>query len=346
MALLLDDLLDISRITRGTLELRTEVTELSAVVDAAVETARPVIDAKRHSLAIEVPPGPVRFSADPLRLAQVLSNLLTNAAKYTDPEGAITLRASATDDAVTIGVTDTGIGIPADALANVFAMFSQVKSSQDRSEGGLGIGLALARGLVDLHGGSIEARSAGLGQGSEFVVRLPRGRARAERGEVPSTEAAPPAARRRVLIADDNRDAAASLAMLLRMEGHDVTVVHDGVQALEAFKSVRPEVALLDIGMPKLNGYDVARRIREDPPAPRSRSSPSPAGGRTATKPARSPSASTTTSPSPSSPSGFARYCARSGSAANAGRRESAVRSVAALRPRTFACERFPRERC
>jgi CheY-like chemotaxis protein len=264
MALLLDDLLDISRITRGTLELRTELTELSAVIDAAVETARPVIDAKRHTLALDVPPTPVHFSADPLRLAQVLSNLLTNAAKYTDPEGVIRLHATAADDEIAIAVTDTGIGIPGEALPNVFAMFSQVKSSQDRSEGGLGIGLALARGLVDLHGGTIEARSAGLGHGSEFTVRLPRRDVGTERRGAPSPTASAPTARRRVLIADDNRDAADSLAMLLKMEGHDVTVVHDGAEALAAFMSLRPEVALLDIGMPKINGYDVARKIRED----------------------------------------------------------------------------------
>jgi PAS domain S-box-containing protein len=264
MALLLDDLLDVSRITRGTLELRTEMTELTAVIDAAVETARPVIDAKRHVLAIDVPQTPVHFSADPLRLAQVLSNLLTNAAKYTDPEGKITLSAAATAEAITIRVKDTGIGIPPDALRKVFAMFSQVKSSQDRSEGGLGIGLALARGLVELHGGTIEAQSAGVGHGSEFVVHLPRRVLGAGRGTPAGEAAARPASRLRVLVADDNRDAAESLAMLLRIEGHDVTVAHDGAEALAAFHSVRPEVALLDVGMPKMNGYDLARSIRED----------------------------------------------------------------------------------
>jgi CheY-like chemotaxis protein/two-component sensor histidine kinase len=264
MALLLDDLLDVSRITRGTLELRTEMTELSAVIDAAVETARPVIDAKRHALTLDVPRSPVHFAADPLRLAQVLSNLLTNAAKYTDPEGKIKLHAAATADTITITVSDTGIGIPAEALPQVFAMFSQVKSSQDRSEGGLGIGLALARGLVELHGGAIEARSAGLGRGSEFLVRLPHRALRTERDGARDETPAQAPVRRRVLIADDNRDAADSLAMLLRIEGHEVKVVHDGAEALEALKSMRPEVALLDIGMPKMNGYDVARRIRED----------------------------------------------------------------------------------
>ena len=173
MALLLDDLLDISRITRGRLELRTQETELAAVIDAAVETARPAIDAKRHSLEVITPPDSVSFVADPLRIAQVLSNLLTNAAKYTDPEGRIRLSAAATADCLTLSVEDTGIGIPPNALTNVFEMFSQVQSGQDRSEGGLGIGLALAKGIVELHRGTIEAKSEGLGCGTEFVVRLP-----------------------------------------------------------------------------------------------------------------------------------------------------------------------------
>jgi two-component sensor histidine kinase len=161
MALLLDDLLDISRVTRGMLELRKEPTELAAVVDAAVETARPILDARRHTLSVRLPPEPLVFSADPLRLAQVLSNLLTNAAKYTDPDGRIDLRAVVTGGELLISVTDSGIGITADALDRIFTMFSQVKSAQDRSEGGLGIGLALAKGLVELHGGQITAHSAG-----------------------------------------------------------------------------------------------------------------------------------------------------------------------------------------
>jgi PAS domain S-box-containing protein len=263
MALLLDDLLDISRITRGTLELRTEMTDLAAAIDAAVETARPAIDDKRHTFTVEMPPEPVYLAADPLRLAQVLSNLLTNAAKYTDPEGQIRLRAAATGDEVTIAVADTGIGLAPDEIGRLFEMFSQVKAAQDRSEGGLGIGLALARGLVHLHGGTIEVKSEGPGRGSEFIVHLPRRTVGAPR---PGAELSTPRAdaiRRRVLIADDNRDAADSLAMLLRLEGHEVTVVHDGREALAAFASQQPEIVLLDIGMPGLNGYQVARQIRE-----------------------------------------------------------------------------------
>ena len=265
MALLLDDLLDISRITRGTLALRTQPTDLASVIAAAVETARPLIDAKRHALSVQLPTERVEFAADPMRLAQVLSNLLTNAAKYTDPDGRIGLAASCVGDVVTISVTDTGIGIPADAMGNLFGMFSQVKSGKDRSEGGLGIGLALAKGLVELHGGTIEARSAGTERGSEFIIKLPR-RAQRVSQATPQTRPGPERAlRRRVLIADDNRDAAESLAMLLQMEGHEVTVVHDGREAVTAFEKVRPDAALLDIGMPGLNGYEIARLIRRAP---------------------------------------------------------------------------------
>jgi PAS domain S-box-containing protein len=263
MSLLLEDLLDISRITRGTLQLRMEVVDLAEIVQAAVETARPVIDAKRHDFRTELSSEPVHFVADPLRLAQVLSNLLTNAAKYTDPEGVLRLRASCSGDFVSISVVDNGIGLPADAITSVFEMFSQVASSRDHSEGGLGIGLSLTKGLVELHGGEIEARSAGVGYGSEFIVRLPLRNVNViHQKPVIESSSAPPVSRR-VLIADDNRDAAESLAELLRMDGHDVTVVHNGKEALAAFSTFQPEVALLDIGMPELNGYEVARRVRQ-----------------------------------------------------------------------------------
>jgi PAS domain S-box-containing protein len=263
MALLLEDLLDISRITRGTLELRTEMVDLAEVVQAAVEAVRPIIDSKHHAFAMELPPEPVHFVADPLRLAQVLSNLLTNAAKYTDPRGQLRLYAFCADGAITISVADTGVGLAADAVRDIFQMFSQVSSSRDHSEGGLGIGLALTKGLVELHGGEIEARSAGIGQGSEFIVRLPLQRTgtRGQRRALHSTSARPVS--RRVLIADDNRDAAETLAALLRIDNHDVTVVHDGKQALAALATVQPEVVLLDIGMPELNGYEVARQVRQ-----------------------------------------------------------------------------------
>jgi CheY-like chemotaxis protein len=193
----------------------------------------------------------------------VLANLLTNAAKYTEPEGQIRLRATCAEDTLTIAVSDSGIGIPPDELSRLFTMFSQVKSGREYSEGGLGIGLALAKGIIDLHGGTVEAYSAGLGQGSEFLVRLPLRAMRSARST--KTVIAPPGPfmKRRVLIADDNRDAADSLALLLRMDGHDVTVVNDGQEALRAFTTVQPQVALLDIGMPKMDGYEIARQVRQ-----------------------------------------------------------------------------------
>jgi two-component system, chemotaxis family, CheB/CheR fusion protein len=265
MSSLLDDLLDISRITRGTPELRMQKTSLASVVSTAIETARPLIDEKQHRLLVEMTEELVEFAADPLRLSQVLSNLLTNAAKYTDPYGTIRVRASADAQTVTISVTDTGVGLSKDSLNAVFEMFSQVKATQDRSEGGLGIGLALARALVHLHGGTIEARSAGIGQGSEFILQIPRRNLMAAETVQPEEDVSTLPAKRRVLIADDNRDAAASLAMLLELEGHDVSVVHDGWQALQNIESLNPDVAMLDIGMPEIDGYEVARRVRRRP---------------------------------------------------------------------------------
>jgi PAS domain S-box-containing protein len=264
MSLLLDDLLDISRITRGTLELRLEDTDLADILEAAVETARPVIDAKRHVFTVEAPEDSVQFKADPLRLAQILSNLLTNAAKYTDPAGRIQLRVQCDQQNMVFAVKDSGIGIEPDALQNIFTMFSQLKSGTDRSEGGLGIGLALTKGLVELHGGRIEAHSAGSGQGCEFTVRLPRREASISPGATEKSDHRERGASRRVLIADDNQDAAETLGMLLEIEGHQVRVVHDGRSAVAAFTEFEPEVALLDIGMPQLNGYEVARYVREN----------------------------------------------------------------------------------
>ena len=262
MALLLDDLLDISRVTRGTLSLRLQATTLTSILETAIETARPLIEAKRHTLKIEINDESARFDADALRLSQVVSNLLTNAAKYTDAGGEIRLRATCDAETVTFSVTDNGIGIPGHALGDLFSMFSQVKSAQDRSEGGLGIGLALAKGLMQLHRGTLEARSEGAGRGSEFIAKLPRKALSGAPGQVAPAMAAP-VIRRRVLIADDNKDAADSLALLLRMEGHEVTAVYDGRQAVAVIDSFRPDVAVLDIGMPEMDGYDVARRVRQ-----------------------------------------------------------------------------------
>jgi CheY-like chemotaxis protein len=267
MSLLLDDLLDISRVTRGTLVLRMQPTELLTAVNMAIETARPVIDAKRHVLSIDLPPEPVQIVADPLRVAQVLSNLLTNAAKYTDPEGQIRLSANCDAEQLAIRIVDSGVGINPDNLPRIFDMFSQLHPTMDRSEGGLGIGLALAKGLVELHGGRIEALSAGLGQGSEFVVHLPRRVNPSLRASQPASAATPPPiTRRRVLVADDNRDSAETLAMLLRVDGHEVMIAHDGSAALAAFGGFAPDIVLLDIGMPGTNGYEVARQIRRASP--------------------------------------------------------------------------------
>ncbi len=262
MSLLLDDLLDISRITRGTLELRKQRSDLQSIVDSAVETARPAIDAKHHRLEIELPESRVWLDADPLRLSQVLSNLLTNAAKYTDAGGRLRLRAESAGNEIVIRVSDNGIGISADALPDIFRMFAQVPSRKDRAAGGLGIGLALSRGLVELHGGHLVAHSAGLGKGSEFAVHLPANItvATPSKPEPPTEDAH--ARQRRVLVADDNLDAGESLAMLLRLDGHEVQLAHDGPDALALFERMKPEIVILDIGMPGLSGYEVAQRIR------------------------------------------------------------------------------------
>jgi PAS domain S-box-containing protein len=265
MSLLLDDLLDVSRITHGTLQLRKQPTDLQSILDAAVETARPLIDERNHQLQLELPMS-LQVYGDPLRLAQVLSNLLTNAAKYTNPGGQIRVRGAQQGDELVLSVEDNGIGIAAQELPKVFGMFAQVRSSQDHAAGGLGIGLALAKGIVELHGGRIEAASAGSGQGSRFTVHLPNKQA-AQQDVLPAAARSDGAATvgKRILLADDNRDAAESLALLLRLEGHEVDLAHDGEAAMSLFTERRPDVALLDIGMPKQNGYEVARQIRATP---------------------------------------------------------------------------------
>jgi len=266
MALLLDDLLDVSRITRGRLELRRQRVKLARIIEAALETARPLLDERKQTLALELPVEPVLLDADPLRLSQVISNLLANAAKYSEQGGRVVLRAQTVDGCAEITVRDTGVGIEADALPRIFEMFAQAKSSLDRAEGGLGIGLALVKGLVELHGGTVEAKSDGAGQGALFSVRLPLPTAvdALERDDrLPAKVSA--AQRMRILVADDNRDAAASLATLLELDGHEVAVVHDGEAALESAAAWTPHVALLDIGMPKRNGYEVAQHIRAAP---------------------------------------------------------------------------------
>ena len=266
MAWLLDDLLDVSRITRGQLDLKKDYVELRAIVDMAVETARPLIDAKMHKLTIALPASAIKLEADPLRLSQVVSNLLTNAAKYTDAAGCIDLTAALECDDLVIRVKDTGIGLTPATIPGLFTMFSQVNSAIDRAEGGLGIGLALVKGLVALHGGQVSASSEGLGRGSEFTVRLPRALVDSQSGAstapVSSVGSGSERARGRILVADDNRDAAATLSTVLEMSGYEVVTAYSGEQALEAGARTRPQAVLLDIGMPGMSGYETARRIR------------------------------------------------------------------------------------
>jgi signal transduction histidine kinase/CheY-like chemotaxis protein len=261
MALLLDDLLDISRITRGKLELKKTRLELRTAIDAALETSRPHLQAKDHQLHIDVPSQPIYVQADPIRLAQIVTNLLTNAARYTEPGGDIHLTASVEGEQAVVEVRDNGIGIPAEHLDSIFEMFSQVRSKRATQESGLGIGLSLSRGVAMLHGGSLTAASEGAGRGSRFTLRLPLAAA-AEDQPLRIVRSAPLRDHLRVVVSDDNRDAADTLADFLKLEGHEVAVAYDGEQALQQYERLRPEVVLLDIGMPKLDGYEVARRIR------------------------------------------------------------------------------------
>jgi PAS domain S-box-containing protein len=267
MVRLIDDLLDVSRITRGKLQLRRERVDLASVVQSAVEGSRPLIESSAHQLTVALPPEPLPLDADPTRLAQVFANLLTNAAKYTDKGGRIGLTAERDGGEVVVSVRDTGIGIAAGHLPGLFELFSQVAPALERSQGGLGIGLSLVKGLVEMHGGSVEARSEGPGRGSEFVVRLPllEGSPARESPHSASGEKATARPGRRILVADDNRDAANSLSLMLRLAGHQVHAVHDGQEAVDAAGWFRPDLALLDIGMPRLNGYEACRHIREQP---------------------------------------------------------------------------------
>ncbi|MHB8816337.1 MAG: hybrid sensor histidine kinase/response regulator [Steroidobacteraceae bacterium] len=262
MSRLLDDLLDVSRITRGTLMLRRSSVDLAALVAAAHESARPLIEARKHTLEVRLPEQSIRLAADPVRLAQVLSNLLINAAKYTDGGGRIELEARQEGGELLIAVRDNGIGISAQMMPRVFTLFAQASSALERSEGGLGIGLALVRGLVELHGGQASAYSAGTGHGSEFVVRLPLGSPPEVVDDDEDARACKPAKPLRLLVADDNRDSAESFAALLAASGHEVSVAHAGREALELACRLEPDALLLDIGMPELNGYQLAQRIR------------------------------------------------------------------------------------
>ena len=261
MARLVDDLLDASRITQGKITLREEPLEFMAIVARAIETTRSVINARGHRLSVVMPEEPIRIHGDLTRLVQVFSNLLNNAAKYTPPGGQIYVTAKAVDGQVELRVRDDGAGIAPDLLPRVFELFSQAHQTIERSEGGLGVGLALVRRIVELHAGRVEAFSAGVGAGSEFVVRLPvLNEALIER----KTPRDPPPIRpQRILVVDDNRDSAESLAALLRLDGHETATAFDGHEALTMAESLQPQVILLDIGLPGMNGYEVARRLRD-----------------------------------------------------------------------------------
>jgi signal transduction histidine kinase len=264
MARLLDDLLDVGRISRGKLDLRKERVSLASVIDAAVETSRPFIEAGRHALTVELPAGPAAIEGDAVRLSQIFANLLNNAAKYTDPGGRIELRARREEGRVVVTVSDTGIGMAPETVQDVFGIFSQATPALQRSQGGLGIGLYLVRSLAEMHGGSVAAASPGVGRGSQFSVTLPLAPDAAEGAAPPHASAGDSqAATLRVMVADDNRDGADSLAALFRMLGNEVRTAYDGLEAVQVAATYRPQLAVLDIGMPRLNGYDAARRIRE-----------------------------------------------------------------------------------
>ncbi|HVV98825.1 MAG TPA: PAS domain S-box protein [Planctomycetaceae bacterium] len=263
---LVDDLLDVSRISRGKLQLRKERMSLSAAVNHALDLCRPLVNDRHHELTVSVQDGRSFIDVDKTRFAQAICNLISNAAKYSEPGSRIWLSAEAHGNEAAIRVKDTGIGIPPQQLPHVFDMFMQVDRSLEMSQGGLGVGLALVKRLVEMHGGSVEAHSAGPGKGSEFVIHLPL--AKASGHDKPNATQAPPGRApggRKILVVDDNRDAALSLAMMLRLMGHEVRTAHDGVAGVETAAEFQPDIILLDIGMPRLNGYEAARKIREQP---------------------------------------------------------------------------------
>jgi CheY-like chemotaxis protein len=267
MARLLDDLLDVGRIARDKLELRTKRVDIGSVIREAVAMNRPLVEEFGHELTVLVPAEPLHLNADPARLTQVFGNLLNNACRYTPSGGRISVTAARTGDDVVVRVQDNGIGIPADRLASIFDMFSQVDRSLERSQRGLGIGLHLVKRLVGMHGGSVTAHSDGNGKGSEIVVHLPLLTTSAPT-DAPETHTEPEATTaspRRILVVDDNTDAAEALALLLEVCGHETHAVHDGIAALDAAERLRPDTILLDIGLPRLNGFEVCRRIREQP---------------------------------------------------------------------------------
>lgn len=262
---LVDDLLDISRIVRGKIALRSEVTTLSSIVDRAVETSRPMLDANRHELSIQLPETPLELEVDPVRMSQVLSNLLNNSSKFTEPGGKIAIVAAVDESDLRITVRDNGIGLSREMLPQVFELFKQVDSTLKRAQGGLGIGLTIVKNIVTLLEGEVTMRSDGIGKGCEVTIRLPLLRI------TPLTRFAPTSAqkleqsKRRILIVDDNVDSADTLSLLLRTQSHEVTVAYDGPTALELASKMKPDLVVLDIGMPGMDGYEVARKLRESP---------------------------------------------------------------------------------
>ena len=262
---LIDDLMDVSRVSQGKIELRKETLDIAGVVNAAIEASRPLIDAAGHTLEIDLPREPVWINADQLRLAQVMSNLLNNAAKYTPHHGRIALSVTSTGPEAVIRIIDNGVGIPLDRQSDVFRLFSQVGDHREQSQGGLGIGLALVKQLVELHGGSVDVTSEGAGHGSVFSVRLPQvAPPGIEAAATPSSEAAQSAASLKILIVDDSVLIADTLGLMLEDIGHDCRLAHDGPTALRVAKDYRPDVILLDIGLPGMDGYQVCRALRED----------------------------------------------------------------------------------
>jgi len=261
---MVDDLLDISRITRGKIRIKLEPVTVAGVVSRALEASRPLIEARRHTLKVTQPSESLKVNADAVRLAQVLTNLFNNAAKYTPEGGQIWLTVERCDAQAVFRIRDNGLGIPGDMLASIFDLFTQVEQTLDRAHGGLGIGLTLVRQLIDLHGGTVEAFSAGVNQGSEFVVRLPLLTSGPVIVKAADTKPTTNKGRgRRILVVDDNADAVDSLTMLLQLAGHEVRIANDGHEALRAAEAFIPDVAVLDIGLPGMDGYEVARRLRQ-----------------------------------------------------------------------------------
>jgi CheY-like chemotaxis protein len=265
---LVDDLLDISRITHGKIELDKQRIEIASVVESALETASPLLEARKHAVSVDVPSVGLEVHGDRARLIQVIANVVNNAAKYTDPGGIIEIIARRANDQIEVRIRDTGIGIAPEILPRVFTMFVQERQAIDRSQGGLGLGLAIVRSLVELHGGQVQAHSAGIGRGTEVTVRLPR----AVTADVAVTPNQVPAAaasgRRKIMVVDDNEDAAELLCTLLETMGNTTCVAHDPLDALAKVEAFKPDLAVLDIGLPVMDGYELARRLRHIPSIP------------------------------------------------------------------------------